>query len=268
MKVKKISLVLICYLAFVQICFSQSDSTAWKDKKIVRQFNFGFTLLSLEYGIPFESNEFQNLPYGMNYLLQNPKSKLLVNIAMPSIVFRDRLGIAAKIFTSAGYNLNTAEFLTYLQNKFPNYYIPTIGRPQLFFTGFTPILFYRAHFGKWKLEPFIELLPTSNVLPTLYLTMRQQGSNQFIEYSITDTTNMPVLLKGIGFNFVYRFKKKSVRENWELFFTSLYRFGKINGHYVIKEQAFGMPATIAKVDFSLPFSDFSFGLGLRLFLKK
>lgn len=272
MRTKKIFIFGIFTLLFFLIGLNanaQSDTVNWNKKPFLKQFNAGFEMLGAGLGYLITSDEVKNLSNGMNYFLQKPERGLAFSLFLPMIAFRDKFIISCDLFNFSSYTINGDNFETFLASKYPNYFIPEVTWIQYDFWSIKPCFLYRMHYKRWLLEPNVGWEKHSDILPEANYTLREKGSNQFIEYKIKTKNEDKTELIYFGTNLFYRFKKpEATKLNIELGLKAMYAFGNINAQYEILEKPYLKPETLTYVDYNLPIRNIKFIIGLRMFFMK
>ena len=240
-------------------------------------FHLELPMLEINYSIPGRNKNLLDLPYGMDkfmYPAQNSGAPFLPNYSFRwiAIFYKDKIGI--ELYSDGfGAPVNMNGFNHYMTAQFPGYYFntdPSAGNVYNF-VGQSLGIAYRIHWRSFILEPkfllgFESLEGDSSYY---YAYLKQQGSNQFTQYSIIQSKTPHRqhsyhgrLLAGHRFHLGKKPTEFELGTQWE------YIYSPYSLQVDILQQPYGQPQIDHHLDVKETWRQFNVGVYFKVYLHK
>jgi hypothetical protein len=235
-------------LSFCFAIFTLS-SPAQKDSAGYHKLNFCFTWFELGTSIPFKEKKLHDLPYGMNTYLYGPKGGLAGGLFGIGLYYKNHWGISA-ILTFQDYSVPDAAFKNYISSQYPGYFLPYAVQGHTYtLDNINYRLSYRFHKGHFTYEPQFQLGINDCDDFDTHFVLKEEGSNNFIEYDIKKENVRKNLFSYRAAMVVrWRFSKPDWKWNVEPGFRIDFSVIPTNFNYTITSSPYNMPATIYEVN--------------------
>lgn len=249
---KKINLILLCVIFTRIISFAQEhkypsiDSSDFaKNHKI----NFCFTWFEAGASIPLKEKKLQDLPYGMNHYLYNPKTNLAVCFFGIGLYYKNHLGITV-IYSMQDYSVPDGNYKNYISSQFPNYYLPFGVQAHTYsLNNINYRLSYRFHKNRFTFEPQFQLGVNDYRDFDTHFVLKEKGSNNFIEYDIKkENQKKNIFSYQVALVTRYRFTKPQWKWNVEPGIRLAFMIVPTDYNYTISYNSYNMPATVNEVN--------------------
>lgn len=244
-----------------------------QDRAYDHALQFELPQIEMKWSFPLKEKGIGILPYGMNYYFQSPQasfSPIVTNFTFRvfSLFYKDRIG-AAFYLNGFGANLDVSNFNRYLLKQYGSEYtdLPTYNSySSLNFYGPAIGIAYRWHYKSFIIEPnfLFGFEHLDEGLAETEFVLKQDGSNQFLDYKLTvvdgtprQHSYRPRLLVGRRFSF----KKFSTVFEGGLVIDYIYSPYAYN--LTISQTSYGYPPTIEQINVRTVYRQYNCGIYLK-----
>jgi hypothetical protein len=253
------------------LLLAQNANSAVQDtsatRKFFHNFNLCFQWFEIGRSIPLKQKQFATLDYGLDKYTANIKGGISFAGLGLGVYFRDKFGIEVT-FASQSTTTEGNEFIEYLSNKYPGYYLPKGSFHYSSSTdGIGIRLCYRKHFKHFFIEPKFQFIINSfdNYFPSFRL--KEIGTNQFIQYTMSDKIIGTQNSYHLFLNIAKRFNPFDARLKLEVGFMGEFMISPINQTISITETVYGQIGITNTESFQIYNPSFNFALTAKLFLE-
>ena len=171
-----------------------------QDQAYVHALQYELPQLEMKWSFPVKEKGIGILPYGMNYYFQSPQtsfSPVTTNFTFRavSLFYKDKIGLAV-YYNGFGGDLDMTNFNRYLFKQYGSQYtnLPTYDSyATLNFYGPAIGIAYRWHYRSFVIEPnfLLGFEHLDGGVAGTELVLKQNGSNQFLDYLLAVTDVVP-----------------------------------------------------------------------------
>ena len=262
----------IYILFFTLFVLANNLQAQTKDTISQKRKTITITLTPVEIGfaIPIKDKKNDALPEPINVFANRKNTAINFNLLRLGILVKERYGIEAfyNFYTNQNYTHDV--FANYISNTHPNYEKPVSVNRNYYNTstwkGWEFALYYRIKIKKIYIEPKFQIGFEKFTQGNFEYYMKEKGSNQFIEYSLT-SQNTKKYTPSYHYivNVSRRLTPSSKKLKFELGLKFEYSVMNVNLIYNSSETPYGQPEKKAEYNVKQSVNAFTIAIFGRLF---
>lgn len=261
---RSLSTILIILISLTTGVFAQESGV---EKKALRNFNLGIALIEIGKTVSLKQKRIETLNYSLDKFMANIKGNVSVNFIGLSLYYKDKIGVEALVSNTSTVS-DGVDFKNYLSDKYPGYFIPDwISSYSSTNTSAALRMCYRKHFHHFFIEPKFQVMFNSFDNNYNSFKLKEMGTNQYVEYSITDEFHGAKNSYHLICNIAKRFDPFKDIAKVELGLMGEFMIAPIHQSVTVTEAPYGQVGTTNTETFKLYNPSFNFALTLKVFLE-
>lgn len=253
-------------LQFHSVRASNGDTTY--QKRFFQHLNIAFQWFEIGGTVPLNQKRIESLNYGLDKFMAKSKGTLSSGFLGFSVYYKDMIGVEG-IFNQHSVSSDGTDFDAYLTEKYPGYYLPAgIFRYSSSTNGYGLRMCYRKHFKHFFIEPKFQFMINSYENHFWSFRLKEIGTNQFVQYMMTDQIHGQKNSYHLILNIAKRFDPFHDILKFEFGLMAEFMIAPIRQSVSVTEFHYGEVAVTNTETFRLFNPCFNFGVTGKFFIGK